>query len=129
MLDVRPVYISFATWTVALGLVLIVAPANWYGPSWHYFPQLPHNGFGMGLCCLGIGSSQLAALRWHCTAGLLAVLFGLSGFVFWTAGIILGAEGILGHQGLMEAPFMLYVGGHKIAHSAALTAHRKAGEL
>lgn len=121
--DSKPVYWSFAAWTMSLGLLLILAPLNWYGPSWSYFPQLPHNGYGMGICCLSLGTLQAIALWRRASYRTLSILFFLSGFVFWTAGIILGAEGLLGGQGLMEAPFMLYVGAHKFSHSAALMAH------
>jgi hypothetical protein len=116
------VYYSFAIWTVALGLLLMAAPDSWFGPSWSYFPQLPHNGFGMGVCCTVLGLLQLVTLWRHGADRTLSVLFFLSGFTFWTAGIILAAEGLLGHQGLMEAPFMLYVGAHKFTHSAKLMA-------
>jgi hypothetical protein len=120
----KGLYYTFATWTVCLGVLLIVAPQSWYGPSWAYFKQLPHNGFGMGVCCISLGGLQLLVLWRNCRRQLLATLFFLSGFVFWTAGLILGAEGLLGHQGLMEAPFMLYVGAHKFGHSALLASHR-----
>jgi hypothetical protein len=118
----RIVYWSFATWTIVLGTVLMLAPNNWFGPSWSFFPQLPHNGFGMGLCCVLLGCAQMYTLYRGGTDKALSVLFFLSGFVYWTAGIILAAEGLLGHQGLMEAPFMLYVGAHKFTHSAKLMA-------
>lgn len=118
----RTVYWSFASWTMVLGTVLMVAPNSWFGPSWHYFPQLPHNGFGMGLCCIILASLQLWTLHRRGSDKTLSILFFLSGFTYWTAGIILAAEGLLGHQGLMEAPFMLYVGAHKFTHSAKLMA-------
>lgn len=118
----RAVYWSFATWTIVLGAVLVAAPNSWFGPSWHYFPQLPHNGFGMGLCLVVLGMLQIFTLHCGGTDKTLATLFFLCGFVYWTAGIILAAEGLLGHQGLMEAPFMLYVGAHKFTHSAKLMA-------
>lgn len=120
LINTGPVYRTFAIWTTLLGTVLILAPNNWYGPSWSYFPWLPHNGFGMGLCCILLGSLQLIALWRNASKRLLSLLFFLSGFVFWTAGILLGAEGLIGQKGLMEAPFMLYVGAHKFSHSAAL---------
>lgn len=120
----RVLYWSFATWTILLGTVLMVAPNNWFGPSWHYFPQLPHNGFGMGLCCVILAALQMWTLHRRGSDKTLSVLFFLSGFTYWTAGIILAAEGLLGHQGLMEAPFMLYVGAHKFTHSAKLMADR-----
>lgn len=118
----RMVYWSFATWTILLGSVLMIAPDNWFGPSWHYFPQLPHNGFDMGVCCTVLGLAQMHTLIRGGSDKTLSALFFLSGFVYWTAGIILAAEGLLGHQGLMEAPFMLYVGAHKFTHSAKLMA-------
>jgi hypothetical protein len=118
----RTIYWSFATWTIILGFVLMVAPNNWFGPSWHYFPQLPHNGFGMGLCLIVLASFQLFTLYRGGSDKTLSLWLFLSGFVYWTAGIILAAEGLLGHQGLMEAPFMLYVGAHKFTHSAKLMA-------
>lgn len=116
------VYWSFAGWLIALGAALIAAPASWYGRSWSYFPQLPHNGFWMGIVCVVLGIVQLFVVWRNHSRRTLAVLLALAGFVFWTAGIILGAEGILGHGGLMEAPFMMYVGAHKFAHSASLWA-------
>jgi hypothetical protein len=123
LISTGPVYWSFAVWTVALGGVLIAAPQSWYGPSWSYFSELPHNGFGMGLCCVSLGLLQCLALWRNAAPKTLSILFFLSGFVYWTAGILLGAEGLLGHQGLMEAPFMMYVGAHKVTHSASLWVH------
>lgn len=124
LVPIRPesIYWSFAAWTVGLGLFLVVAPDDWYGPTWSYSDILPHNGFYMGWTCLSLGVSQLWALWKGYSAKVLSILFFLSGFVFWTAGISLAAEGLAGHTGLMEAPFMLYVGAHKFAHSAALMA-------
>jgi hypothetical protein len=116
----RSVYWSFAAWTIVLGVVLMAAPHSWFGPSWHYF--LPHNGFGMGLCLALIGTAQILTLHRGGSDKTLSTLFFMSGFVYWTAGIIIAAEGLLGHQGLMEAPFMLYVGAHKFTHSAKLMA-------
>lgn len=128
LISARSVYLSFAGWTIALGVILIVASMlapSWFGPSWSYFPQLPHNGIGMGICCAVLGALQIVVVWRQMSTLILSILFFLSGFVFWTAGIILGAEGILGHQGLMEAPFMLYVGAHKFVHSAALLTHHR----
>jgi hypothetical protein len=118
----RTVYWSFAAWTILLGLFLLCAPQSWYGPSWSYFPQLPHNGYGMGVCLIILASLQVWTLYRRGRDKTLSILFFLSGFVYWTSGIILAAEGLLGHQGLMEAPFMLYVGAHKFTHSAKLMA-------
>jgi len=103
----------------------MAAPANWFGPSWHYFPQLPHNGFGMGLCCTILGLVQMLALLVRPTPLILSILFGTSAFVYWTAGTILAAEGILGHQGLMESPFIMVIALNKLINSAALMAHHR----
>ena len=125
VMPTAPVYWSFALWTIVLGAGLMLAPDWWYGPSWSYFPQLPHNGFGMGLCCSVLGALLAIALRLNGSARILSLLFFLVGFVYWTAGIILGAEGLFGHQGLMEMPFMLYTGAHAFAHSASLMAYHR----
>lgn len=122
-INTGPVYWNYAIWTIGLGVLLGAAPKSWFGPSWSYFPQLPHNGFGMGVCCAALGTLLALALWLDLSARIISILLFLTGFVYWTAGIILGAEGLLGHQGLMEAPFMLYLGTQAFAHSAALTAH------
>jgi hypothetical protein len=120
------IYWSFAIWTVALGVVLMCAPQTWFGPSWHYFHHMPHNGFWMGVVCTVLGTLQMIVLAHESLDYFkLGILFFLAGVVFWTAGLTLGAEGLAGHQGLMEAPFMCYVGAHKITHSAVLLNHRR----
>jgi hypothetical protein len=118
-----PVYWSYSAGTATLGVVLMLAPKDWYGPTWSYFTQLPHNGFGMGACCFLLGGLQVIALWRSATAKTLSVLFFLSGFTYWTAGVILGAEGLLGHQGLMEVPFVIAVAGQSLALSVSLMAH------
>jgi len=117
MLESRSSYGVLVAWVTALGLFLILAPDDWYGPSWSYFfthgqPIVPEGGWGMGLTLLILGTTQAVAL-WFSAYRVLAGLFLASGFVFWTAGLLLGAEGLFGHQGLMESPFMLFVGAHK----------------
>lgn len=125
-MNTGPLYWNYAGWTVALGAVLIAAPQSWYGPSWSYFAAvIPHNGFGMGLCCIVLGGLLMLALWRDLSAKIISILLFLTGFVYWTAGIILGAEGLLGHQGLMEAPFMMYMGAHAFAQSATLTVNSR----
>jgi hypothetical protein len=124
------VYWAFGWWTVILGVVLALAPESWFGPSWHFFKQFPQNGFWMGLCCTMLGTWQLLALwrgrlRRTAPGSLLAILFFLSGFVFWTSGIAIAAAGLLGHQGLMESPFLMYAGAHMYAYSADLMARAR----
>jgi magnesium-transporting ATPase (P-type) len=114
------IYWSFTVWTVVLGIFLMLAPPCWFGPSWSYFKLLPHNGTGMGICLIILSVLQVVALWRDFDARILSILFFLNGFVYWTAGIILGAEGLLGHQGLMEAPFMLCIGAQAFALSASL---------
>lgn len=121
-------YVVVALWITVLGILLMVAPNDWYGPSWSYFSQhgepiIPAGGFGMGLCCAGLGTLQLVAL-WRNAYRVLMLLFFLGGFVLWTAGLLLGVEGLAGHQGLMEAPFMMTVGVHKFVVSASLAGRR-----
>lgn len=118
-----PVYWSYSAGTATLGVVLMLAPEDWYGPTWSYFSQLPHNGLGMGGCCFLLGGLQVVALLRNATARTLSVLFFLSGFTYWTAGVILGAEGLLGHRGLMEVPFVIAVAGQSLALSISLMAH------
>jgi hypothetical protein len=123
----EPVYWSFALWLLVLAMFLIVAPDNFFGPSWHYFHQLPQNGFWMGLCCFWLSGFQIITLKRGWGKGMLAVLLFCGGFVFWTSGLLIGAAGILGHQGLMEAPFMMYAGAHNFAHSAVLMYESRKG--
>jgi hypothetical protein len=124
------VYWAFSLWTIMLGVVLALAPPNWFGPSWHFFKQFPQDGFWMGLCCMMLGTWQMLTL-WRSRQGgrlsgrMLGALFFCSGFVFWTSGLTLGVAGLIGHQGLMEAPFMLYVGAHQFAYSAELLARSR----
>lgn len=123
-----PVYWSYATWTLLQGVVLMLSPSYWFGPSWSYFPQLPHNGFGMGLCCSLLAGVLMGALRFNASARILSILFFLIGFVYWTAGVILGAEGLLGHKGLMETLFMMPIGAIAFTLSATLSAYHRRGD-
>lgn len=120
------IYWSFSVWTVALGILLMRAPRNWFGPSWSYFHGIPHNGFWMGVILTVLGTLQMIVLAHEQLDYFkLGILFFLAGLVFWTAGMLIGAEGLLGHMGLMEAPFMMYVGAHKVTHSAVLLNHHR----
>jgi hypothetical protein len=118
-------YLSFSGGVVALGVFFVAAPQDWYGPSWSFFRQIPHNGFGMGLCCIGLGSLQILAVLLNAKPTVMAVLLYLAGFVFFTAGTMLGAEGLLGHQGLIPAPLLLFIAVHKYALGANIMAGRK----
>jgi hypothetical protein len=115
-----PVYWSFALYMLLLGVFLMLAPPSFFGPSWHFFKQLPQNGFWMGLCCLWLGGFQVIALWQRWGYGKLSFLFFLNGFVFWTSGLSIATAGYLGHQGVMEAPFMCYAGIHAFVHSGVL---------
>lgn len=122
------IYWSFAVFTAILGVFLILAPTWFFGPSWRYFDYIPHNGKPMGAVCLMLGAAQ-AGVLWKFGRKKyrrpLSILFFLSGFMYWTAGMILGAEGLAGHQGLMEAPFMMFAGGYHFAHGAGLSTQAK----
>lgn len=126
-IDTGTVYWSYTLWTIALGVLLMASPPDWFGPSWSYFSQLPHNGFGMGLCLTLLSLIQAAALWQHARERTLAVMFLLNGFVYWMAGSILGAEGLLGHKGLWEAPFMMWIGAQAFAHAIALMGRARGG--
>lgn len=121
MVSARPIYWRFSAWTVLIGVILIGAPNNWYGPSWHYFSLPPHNGVGMGVCLTVLATLQMLALWRDASVRILSALFFLIGNTYWTAGMVLGTEGLLGHQGLMEAPFMMLVGAHAFALKVELT--------
>lgn len=123
------VYWSFTVWSYVLGGILITAPNWWFGPTWSYFQSIPHNGIMMGVVLVVLAVLQTVVMLIHNSrqTKLLSLLFFLNGFVYWTAGCILGAEGLSGHMGLMEAPFMMYAGAHLFTHSAALMAQERVG--
>lgn len=119
---------GFSISTIILGIGLLAAPIDWYGPAWSYFQDyIPANGYGMGICLISLSSVQLLALRREATALTLSILFFLGAFVFWTAGVTLSIEGIASHQGFIVALFMLVIGGYKVMISAALWAHYRIG--
>lgn len=120
----KSAYYGHAGLIVALGVWYLASPTWFFGPSWSYFTELPHNGFGIGTTCLGLGVLQLLAIRLN-KVWLTAVLLWLGGFVCWTSGVILGAEGLLGHQGLQEAPLFCTLGGYKFLVSNILVAHHR----
>lgn len=123
-------YVTFAAVVLILGVFMLLSPTWFYGPSWFYFahhgvPILPAGGRGMGVCLIVIAAAQLILLAFNISR-LLAVLFFLSGFVFWTAGLILLMEGLAGRQGLMEGPAYMTLGWHKFSIAGIFGAeHRK----
>lgn len=129
-LDNKAFYIAYPCWIIGLGVFMVLSPKWFYGPSWFYFtkhgaPILPSGGMGMGICLTCLGVLQLVAL-WLNVPRVLAVLFFLAGFVLWLSGLILFAEGLAGHQGLMEGPAYMALGAHKFVISGILGAeHRK----
>lgn len=119
-----PVYWSYGLWNIGLGVFMISSPQNWFGPSWSYFKLPPH---GMGYCCLVLGSVILIALWRNANDAIVSMLLFSIGFILNTAGTLIFAEGLLGHQGLMESPFMLFTGGQAFILSAVLSVrHRTA---
>lgn len=123
--DLDVVHWSFAAATGVLGVVLMLAPNNWFGPSWSYFSQVPHNGFWMGLTCTVLSLLQLATLWRGGHHHVLGYLVFLTGVVFWTGGVIIAAAGILGHQGLMETPFMMGCAIFAYSHAGGLLAQER----
>jgi hypothetical protein len=121
-----PVYWSFTLWTLVFGIFLVLSPQSWFGPSWSYFAAMePHNGKGMGVCLTVLSLMAIAALLRQARSNTLSILFFLNGFVYWMSGTILGAEGLLGHQGLMEAPLMLCMGAQAFALAASLRVYNR----
>jgi hypothetical protein len=113
------VYYVHAGFLLTLGTFLLAAPEDWFGPSWSYFSWLPHNGLGMGTACVLLGAAQLVTISMDYVSAT-AVLIFLGGFTNITAGVLLGAEGIYGHQGLMEMPWMITVGAIKYVQAVIL---------
>lgn len=121
----KNVYYVHALWAIALGAFLIIAPAWCYGASWSYFathgqPLFPAGGLGLGICAATLGALQVVAILVGRVRATIFLLY-MGGFVQWTAGIIFIAEGLLGHQGLMEAPYMLTLGALKFGQSLKLS--------
>ncbi|MGV0041997.1 hypothetical protein [Mycobacterium colombiense] len=122
-------YIAHACTIVVLGAFYILSPQDWYGPSWSYFathgmPILPAGGKGLGACLFVNGCAQLFILYRNTSRGL-ATLFFLSGFTFWMAAFLLGAEGLMGHRGIQEAPLLFVIGAFKFVTMSVLIADRR----
>lgn len=122
-------YLGHAATIIILGVFYMCSPPSWYGPSWAYFhnhgvPIIQAGGFGLGVCLIGIGLAQLVTL-WRDASRVLPALFFLSGFVFWVAGSILAAEGVIGHLGLQEAPLLLVIGAFKFITMVNLVTRRR----
>jgi hypothetical protein len=120
----EPVYWSFSSWLLVMSVFLMLAPNDYFGSSWHFFNRLPTNGFWLGLCLFWITGLLIIGLwkRWSRTR--IAVLIFLVGLVFWTCGMLLLVAGLAGHQGLLEAPFILSAGTYSFVHSAFLMARK-----
>lgn len=126
-------YLAHAWTIITLGVFYMASPNDWYGPSWSYFAHhgqfvIPAGGFGLGVCLAGIGAAQLL-LVWRNIERFLPLTFFLSGFVFWAAGFLLGAEGLLGHRGLQEAPLFITIGAFKFIVMSVLIANRRETKL
>jgi hypothetical protein len=110
---------GMAIFLILVGLLLVFAPDYWFGPTWWYFQDIPHGGFGIGLTCLGLGSTLSIAV-WRKSKRFKALILFLAGIAFWVAAFVLAAQGMLGRTGLMESPFMMYIGGDMLMQSAVL---------
>ena len=120
LINPNPMSWTLTAASALLGVLLLVAPANWFGPSWHCFDILLNKPWLLGTTFLVLAWHQALFLVMRARLNILSWLFLAGGMVFITMGALIVASGLTCHTGLMEAPFMLYVGGHKIAHSAAL---------
>lgn len=126
----KTLYYAHAFWSIAVGTFLMLVPSWCFGPTWSYFsthgqPLFPAGGFGLGVCCVVIGGLQLVVIAVGKVRTEITLLY-LGGFVQWTAGLLFAAEGLLGHQGMIESIYMLTWGGLKIVHSLKLSVdHRR----
>ena len=120
VMNTTVVYWSISIFTAVLGLVLIAAPDFWFGPTWHQFG--PHSGFWLGFACLVMGYVQSMVIGMDAGPRIVSIVYLVSGCVFWLVGVTFVVVGVKYHSGVMEAPFICYVGAHCLAHSAALNA-------
>lgn len=98
---------GMAIWLALVGLLEIFAPDYFFGPTWFRFSNIPHGGFGMGVCCLSLSFVLAVALRRRVRRLIVWVLF-LAGVSIWVAAATIVAQGLAGKTGLMEAVFMTY---------------------
>jgi hypothetical protein len=99
---------GIAIWYFVAGALFLFAPDEWYGPTWSYFADFPHGGFGLGLSCLLLGGMMTYAIRRR-NRRLMLWALAMGGTAFWVAACLIATEGLMGGTGFMEAPFMLYI--------------------
>jgi hypothetical protein len=77
----------------------------------------------MGVVLTSLGLLQLLVIWRNFKAKWLAALLFLGAFTVSTAGAILALGGLVGHTAVVETVWMFYAAAHKLACSAALSAH------
>jgi hypothetical protein len=63
---------------------------------------------------------MLVSIVWH-RRRAMSVLLGVSGILMWTVAWLVFISGNMSHTGVMESPFMLYIGLNMMVHSASLS--------
>jgi hypothetical protein len=113
------VHYGIVNFLVLAGLVLVFAPDYLFSPAWFYFRNIPHGGFGMGVCCLGLAVVMIVGLL-RKDKRLISWVLYLGGTAFWVAAFLIAVQGIMGHHACMEAVFMAYCSGDMFVQAGAL---------
>lgn len=95
-------------WYFMLAAICLFGPNEWFGPTWWYFQYVPHGGFGLGVTCLILGLAMVYAI-WRRRRTAMRVALSAGALAIWISAALIGAQGVIGHTGLMESPFMMYV--------------------
>lgn len=106
-------------WYFVIATVCLFAPDQWFGPTWWQFQTIPHGGHGLGIASLLLGMMTLYAV-WRRKRRLLMTALGMGGVAFYVGAWLIILQGITGGTGLMESPFMMYVGCDLLIKSALL---------
>lgn len=112
---------SMALSSLALAVLVLVSPRDWFGASWNYFPQFHSVGW-LGWILGAVAWHQICLLYLHAKANIIGYLFFMGGFVTAAVGALILVSGLWGHMGLMEAPLCFWVAIQKFIHSADLIA-------
>lgn len=99
---------GIAVWYFFIGALCLFAPASWYGPTWSFFQQIPHGGHGLGVTSLSLGLVMIYGILRR-KRRLIKAALGLGAVSFYVSAWLIAAQGVVGHTGLMESPFMMYV--------------------
>lgn len=110
-------------WYFIIAGICLLAPDRWFGPTWWQFQTIPHGGHGLGIASLFLGVLTFYAL-WRRKRRLLMASLSMGGVAFYAGAWLVALQGIIGGTGLMESPFMMYVGCDLLLKSALLIGKR-----